>query len=207
MSKGERSAVSPLAELAEIAELWSWWLKDSYSLDVQIEDTGADGTPEIHHFVFGPAQTRDAATGEQFHQHVDLKELIAALRNGEAPPGCVMPPRASSARMHLFSEDLIYTATLDAAGPRLAMNFELRSAAFHKGRIPRYVSAVRLGRKWNLHAGHPEVQSLASFEGTMEECLREIFLAGSAAPHPYQSYIDADPIFYREALKIPRRIP
>ena len=204
MSKDVRKSAAPVTDFADLLDLWEWWLSQEYSLDLRVEETDA-GKTLIHHYVFGPCEHREAAPTEVFHYSQDLKELIAHLRAGKNLPGCLRPPLNDAVEARLFNQDLLYRLVPEAN--LKTMRLELQSAAFHKGRIPNYVVFTRVGRKWRTRSGHPNMWAIDTFEGVLEECLREVFLAANIAPHPYQDYIDANPEAHQQALAGPRHLP
>ncbi|MGJ5816649.1 hypothetical protein [Paludibaculum fermentans] len=209
MPRQERSAATPVQELSTLLELWQWWLKEDYSLDLIVSDpSGQEGVPPVrHHYVFGAFDRREPASGEIFHFDSRLEELMDSLHRGEPLPGCNKPARIAGIRIVLFNQDVAYQASLETGPNKVEIVFDLSSVAFGKGRVPGYVRAVRMGRKWLIRPRHPEIVSLAGFEGDIDECLREIFLAASVAPHPYQEYIDVNKEQYEQALAGGRRIP
>lgn len=209
MPRQERSAATPVQELSTLLELWQWWLKEDYSLDLIVTDPAeqAGQPPTKHHFVFGPCDRREPAADETFHFDEKLEALMDSLHRAEPLPGCHKPARIAGLRIILFNQDIAYQASLETGPNKVEIVFDLSSVAFGKGRVPGYVRAVRMGRKWLIRPRHPEIVSLAGFEGDIEECLREIFLAASVAPHPYQEYIDANKEQYDQAMAAGRRIP
>lgn len=209
MPRHERSAATPVQELSTLLELWQWWLKEDYSLDLVVTDPAPEPTasPTRHHYVFGPCDRREPAADEVFHFDENLTQLQDLLHRSLPLPGCRKPARIAGIRIVVFNQDLAYHVTLETGPNKAEIHFEVRSMAFGKGRIPDYVKAVRMGRKWLIRPRHPEIVSLAGFEGDIDECLREIFLAAAAAPHAYQEYIDANKEQYQQALDGARRIP
>jgi hypothetical protein len=204
MSKDVRKTAAPVVDLADLLELWEWWLSQEYSLDLRVEETHQAKTI-THHYVFGPCDHRAPAPGEHLIYNQDLKQLIASLRAGEALPGCLKPPQNGAIEARLFNQDLLYRLVPEAN--LKPMRLEVQSAAFHKGRIPNYVTFTRVERKWRLRSGHPNMWAIDTFEGVLEECLREVFLAANIAPHPYQDYIDANAEAHQQALAAPRQLP
>lgn len=209
MPRPDRSATTPIQDLSALLELWRWWLKEDYAVDLTVTDPAPEHAAPAtrHHYLFGTYEPRPAAADEVMHSDESVDTVLDTLHRAEPLPGCRKPARISGTRIAVFNQDLAYLAALQTGPQKVEIHFELRSQAFQKGRIPDYATVVRLGRKWLIRPHHPEIASLAGFEADIDECLREIFLAASSGSHPYQSYIDANPDAYRQALAGPRRLP